>query len=112
MDILEPNERWIENVNSSEWLGLMCGSSCEPSAAAVFRIPFCTEPGKNGCGKLGVTVGKGAVLPSTPMRNAWLRSVMLDRHAPERVGAVQDTACKRPGPRSGTSIRSTPFKRP
>src|ERR1017187_3318596 len=61
-------------------------------------------PGRYGCARVGETLGRGADMPSGPIRKAVLGSTpLLPRHCPVRLTPVQDTACNKPGGRSGTS---------
>src|SRR5262249_45200415 len=77
------------------------------------RMPFCTTPGRNGCGKVAVGAGSGAFSPSLPMRNTLLRSTEPEaKHAPVMETRLHVTYCSRTGPDMGTSRLLTPFNRP
>src|SRR5262250_2922009 len=95
-------------------LGRKLGSSPSPAPAAT---PL--TPGKTGCGKVLVAGGSGATKPSKPAAVGPTRKALCGVDEPEFThvgsfitGLTQVTGWIRPVPRSGTSTKSTPFKRP
>src|SRR6185437_15018150 len=114
-----PNWRWMVKSNSSERLGLKFGSSASPEPAEGLSTPFWMVPGKYGCGSVWLGGGpKGATNPSQPPAVGPMRKVAAGSSAlgPGQVllanGIAQAMAWLKPVPSSGTSTRSTPFRRP
>ena len=94
--------------NSSERDGLKLGSSCEVSPAFAELMPV-----KFGWGNVCATVGSGAVVPSVPIRKAFVGSTFpAPRHCPAMLAPGHVMGCSGPEPSSGTKTKSTPFNRP
>ena len=58
------------------------GAKASPEAAAP------PTPGRNGCGSVGAALGKGAVMPSVPMRKAVVGVEPMHRFEPTALAAV------------------------
>src|SRR5215469_6379879 len=108
--------------NESTTLGRKFGSKPSPAPAStqvLFGKPTqVLKPGNRGCGNVGDAAASGAVRPLTPIRNAVLFAPVLAIDGvvpgtqPPTITLKHCTGWIRPVPRSGTSTRSTPFKRP
>ena len=95
-------------------LGRKLGSSPSPAPAETSLTP-----GKSGCGKVLLAGGSGATKPSKPAAVGPRRKALRGVDEPEFAhvgsfitGLTHVTAWIRPVPSSGTSTKSTPFKRP
>src|ERR1022692_958681 len=109
---LRDNWRWMVKSNASIAAGRKLTSRAAGEAA-----PVLLNPGKSGCGSVGVSAGIGAVGPPaadgvSPTRNALV--ALAEPVAPQVPTArfwSQDTGWMRPRPSSGSSTWVTPFKR-
>src|SRR5229473_72400 len=89
---------WTVRVNSSDRDGLKFGSSSEVSPALAEEIPL-----KFGWLRVGDGVGRGAVVPSVPMRKAFVGSTFPGPwQIPSIPAPGHVMGCKEPAPKSGT----------